>query len=110
MTDKRKETRTAVTHSVTVLNDENGEELGTLVNISPRGIGVRGEKEFYEGEDFEMMLVLERAIFGLKRILVDTECVWSSPEEGTPFFQSGFKFTHVSAGDANLILGFIMDQ
>lgn len=110
MNDKRKENRTEVKGNVDILNDQNGEDLGKLINISPRGMGIKSEVEHKVGKEHEMMLILDKAIFGIKRIFVDAECVWSKKDPDSPLYLSGFEFTHVSAEDANIILGFIMEQ
>ena len=110
MTENRREKRTEIKNTVTVLNDENGYDLGILVNISPQGLGIKGEVEHHIGDEFEMILILDKAIFGAKRIFVDAKCVWTRADTDSSSYLSGFEFTHVSSEDANIILGFIMEQ
>ncbi len=110
MAEKRKEKRTDAKDVVTILDGENGEALGTLVNISPCGIGIRGEVKLHTDEERELLLLLDKPIFGEKRIHIDAQCAWSRNDSDTSYYLSGFEFTDVSPEDANLILGFIMAQ
>ncbi len=110
MIENRKETRTTVKDDVIIFDSENGQTIGKLLNISPNGMGIRGEVKLFPGEEREFILNLKKAIFGVKKIYLSAQCIWCRDNNGEAPYISGFEFVDVTVESANLILGFILEQ
>ena len=109
MEERRREARTAIHQTITVEDEVYKEALGTLADISPRGLRVSGEPAEV-GDEMRLSLVLPEPIFGKHSISVTALCVWCRQEEGTNQWLSGFEFSQVSREDTSLILGLILES
>ena len=110
MNERRKERRGEIKSVVNVINSEDGENIGILVDISPSGMRISGKEAVDIGRKMELILVLPTKIFGKNRIDVEVRCIWSNHNPDTQCYQSGFEFVEVSQEDTNTIIGLIMEQ
>lgn len=110
MAEKRRAIRYKLQDSLRVTDMEKGEKLGELINLSPHGLLIKGESPVEIGRKMELGLHLPTTIFGKEYLIVEAQCVWVKPDDDSQFHLCGFEFVDVSAQDANIILGLIMDQ
>jgi c-di-GMP-binding flagellar brake protein YcgR len=110
MQERRKETRISIGHTVDVLDADYGEVIGKLVDISPKGLRIRGPEPVETCTELRLQLRLTERIFGHTTIGLAAVCVWSRPDEESGRYLNGFEFSRVSQEAGNLILGLILDH
>jgi c-di-GMP-binding flagellar brake protein YcgR len=110
MNEKRKECRTIITDEVLVFDADYNEKLGKLVDISPKGLRIKGNNQIEINEELKLRLQLETHIFGKNVISLYARCLWFKQDEETDSFFSGFEFCQVSQEDSNIIMGFILNS
>ena len=109
MEERRQEERTAIGGSIDVEDEYFNEKIGTLVDISPRGLRMKGVEPVEVNVDYRLRLRLTEQILGKKTIRVVAVCVWSQQDPGSEIWQSGFHFKRVSENDSSLILGLVLE-
>ncbi len=109
MEERRTEERAAIGSTVEVEDEYFDEKLGTLVDISPRGLRLVGDEELELNVDYRLRLRLPEQILGKRTIRLVAMCVWSRLEPDTGKWQNGFRFTRVSDKDSSLIIGLILE-
>jgi c-di-GMP-binding flagellar brake protein YcgR len=109
MPERRREERTLINSHIQVENDEFDEKMGVLVDISPRGLRIRGEEPVEINEDIKLRLCLPEKILGKRTIRPTAVCVWSKPDSESGQWISGFEFYRVSQQDSSLIIGLILE-
>ncbi len=110
MDERRKEKRGEIKSVINVIDSEDGENLGNLVDISPSGMRISGKSVVDIGKKMELILILPKNIFGKKSIDIEVQCIWSDLNSDTQYYQSGFEFIEVSQEDTNTIIGLIMEH
>ena len=110
MNERRREKRGEVKSVINVIDSEDGENIGELVDISPSGMRMSGKLVVDIGKKMELILVLPKKIFGKKTIDIEVQCAWSNFNSDTQYYQSGFEFIEVSQEDSNTIIGLVMEQ
>lgn len=110
MAEKRRAARYKLQDSLRVTDMEKGEKLGDLINLSPHGMLIKSESPAEIGRNIELGLHLPATIFGKEYLIVEAKCVWVRPDDDSQCHLCGFEFVDVSAQDANIILGLIMDR
>ena len=109
MDERRKEKRTSIYGHVDVINRDYDEKVGTLIDISPKGLRIKGEEQIEVNEYFNLLLRLPDKIFGKRTITVIAQCVWSQRTADTYYWLSGFEFFEVSQDDRSAIIGLILE-
>jgi len=109
MPERRKETRTSIDRTIDVLDEDYREKLGTLEDISPSGLRIRGKEPVEVYDELRVLITLPGPILGKKSISVTAVCVWSKPDSEPEYWLSGFEFAHVSQAAASLVLGLILE-
>ncbi len=110
MDERRKEKRTLVYSHVDVINKDYDEKVGMLVDISPKGLCIKGEAQIDVDEYFNLLLRLPDKIFGKKTISAIARCVWSQRAADPYYWSSGFEFFEVSQDDRSAIIGLILES
>ena len=109
MPERREEKRISVAERIDVINENYNEKIGTLVDISPKGLRINGPEEMPLDEDMHLCLRLPTQILGKRTIRVVAVSVWSKREPEQENWQSGFEFYRVSEHDSSLIIGLILE-
>jgi hypothetical protein len=109
MDDRREEKRTAVYSHIDVINKDYDEKIGTLVDISPKGLRIKSEEQIDVNEYLNLLLRLPDKIFGKRTISLIAQCVWSQRDTDPIYWSSGFEFFEVSQDDRSAILGLILE-
>ena len=107
--DKRKLKRRRLIYYLRVYSLPVGELLGHLVDITPEGILIVGERPLPAQQDYELQLDLPGQIDGKENIHFRARCMWSRKDPAPSFFGSGFHFLDVAAEDMEIIARLIRD-
>ena len=78
-----------------LVDPDNGEDLGRLVNVSANGFLVSHPGPFAEGQTLKFGIVLPRAMGG-GTVTGDSVCRWTRHAEGDQFHRSGFQFVEIT--------------
>ena len=109
MQERRKEERTSVNSIFEVEDAYYKDKLGNLVDISPKGLRIRGSEQIDVNDELRLRILLPMRIFGKNKIDITAVCVWSKPDSDAQYWLSGFEFYRVSQEASNLILGLILE-
>lgn len=109
MDERRTEKRTAVYSHIDVVNKDYDEKMGTLVDISPKGLRVKGEERVEVNEYYNLLLRLPDKIFGKRTISLVAQCVWSQLDADPNYWLTGFEFFEVSQDDRSAVIGLILE-
>ena len=109
MHERRKEKRVSIYSHVDVIDREYDEKIGILIDISPKGLRVKGPEPIEVSDHVKIRLRLPERIFGKKAIDLVAECMWSNPDTDPQYWQSGFEFYDVSQEDSGAIIGLIIE-
>jgi len=107
--DNRKIKRRRLIYYLRVYSLPAGELLGHLVDITPAGLLIVGERLLPEGQDYFLQMDLPTPIQEIKFIQFTARCIWSRKDPAPSFFASGFEFIQVSNGDQEIISRLIQD-
>ena len=109
MQERRKEKRTSITAVFEVEDAYHDDKIGTLVDISPKGLRIKGDEPIEVNDELRLRIHLPMRILGKNSIGVTAVCVWSKPDAATEKWLSGFEFYRVSQEASSLILGLILE-
>ena len=110
MDERRKEQRTEVDSGIEVSDGETGEKIGNLIDISPKGLRIKGEEPIEIYDHIKLVARLNEKIFGRTTITAYGQCIWSQSDTESDQWISGFEFYEVSHEDSNTIIGFILES
>lgn len=110
MNERRREPRSEIKERIKIIDCEYDEKIGNLVDISPRGIRIKGNNPVETHERFQLKIVLNNKILGESEIVVYATCLWTREGDGPSPWLSGFEFYEVSQKASSTIIGFILEQ
>ena len=109
MEERRKEKRTSIAGRIDVVDVQYDENIGTLVDISPKGLRLKGAEPIEAYDQLKLQLGLPDRIFGKKTIDVVAICMWCEPDAEENRWLCGFEFSNVSQEDSSTIIGLILE-
>jgi len=109
MQERREEKRVSVFGDIEVVDKDEDEPIGRLVDISPKGLRIKGQVSIEVNEFVDLLLRLPERIFGKKDISVVAQCLWTNPDTDPNYITSGFRIHEVSQVDINTIIGLILE-
>jgi len=95
--ERRVSNRTELTYKLTLTSEQNQRLLGTVKNISEKGLHVLTLNDKHEGDDIKLMISLPellQAIYG-QTIEIVASWRWSQPlndQADTPFYMAGYEY------------------
>ena len=107
--DKRKLKRRHLIYYLRVFSMPAAELLGHLVDITPEGIMIIGEKPIPVDQDYQLHMDLPAEIMGKDRIEFSAHSKWSNKDVDPSFFGTGFQLQNVNAEDLKIIKRLIID-
>ena len=107
--ERRKEKRTSIDGIFEIEDEYYKEMLGTLVDISPKGLRIKGKEPIEVNDEVRLRISLPEMILGQNSVSVTAVCVWSKPDSESSTWFSGFEFYRVSQKASSLILGLILE-
>lgn len=107
--DKRKLKRRHLIYYLRVFSMPGAELLGHLVDITPEGVMIIGEKPVPAEQDFVLHMDLPAEIMGKESIEFKARSRWSRKDVDPTFYGTGFQLVDVSAEDVRIIKRLIKD-
>ena len=109
MPERRRDERTPVRGTISVTDEYFDEQIGILVDISPKGLKIKGTVPIEVNDDMKLVLQLPEQILGTRHIHLTAQCVWSKPRDDSDEWLSGFEFCHISQKDSSTVIGLILE-
>jgi hypothetical protein len=107
--DKRKLKRRHLIYYLRVFSMPTTELLGHLVDITPEGVMIIGEKPVPIEQDFVLHMDLPSEIMGQESIEFKARSRWSRKDVDPSFYGTGFQLLDVPAEDVHIIRRLIKD-
>ena len=95
--------RRKAAEQISAINLNTRENLGTVVDLSARGMKLKSEQPAAVGQIYYCRLPLKKKIDGRREIFFDAECKWCNRYEDTGRFYSGYFLRFPSGQDAKLV-------
>ena len=89
--NKRTVARRHLIYYLRVFNQQNGELIGNLVDISTKGIMVVSDKSIPINARYHLRMVLPDTVEGSKEVDFDAESRWCRNEANPDFYDTGFE-------------------
>lgn len=99
----RRQERINLIYYLRVFDGESREIIGHLANVTPDGIMLIGEHPLTSGERHKLAMDLPRHLGAAEQLEFTGEVIWSKPQEGTPFYNSGVRLVAVSSDQRKLL-------
>lgn len=90
-----------------VYNDETGDLLGHLVDITVQGMRLITKNEVVPGKNFRIGMMLPREFFKGEVLKIETRSMWSRKDINPDFFAVGLKVYDLDEATAEIISGLI---
>lgn len=98
--NKRNLKRHYLIYYLRVFNRENGEVLGHLVDITPKGIMIMRDSPINVGQDYKLRIRWRNSAGRLQLADFEGACKWCRPDVNPDFYGAGFAIT--SASEENI--------
>ncbi len=105
--DVRAYKRRHLIYYLEVYDDETGELLGHLVDITFEGMKLTSKKEIPTGKDFRLRMMLPEEFFQEKVLMIKATSMWSRKDVNPDFFAVGLKAYDLDKDTADIIFGLI---
>lgn len=92
-----------------VTNDENGDLLGYVVDISSHGLKIISEEICETESSMELKMNLPDEAGQRKAIQFNAKCVWSGKDVNSDFYANGFEITKLDDNTLNTIESIISE-
>ena len=89
--NKRTVARRHLIYYLRVFNQQNGELIGNLVDISTKGIMVVSDRHVEPGKLYKLRMVLPDTVDGRKEVEFDAESRWCQHDANELFYDTGFE-------------------
>jgi len=103
MSDNRAHPRRKLTEKIDMIDINNGQMLGHLVNISAGGFMVFTDRAPEVNRLFQMRLQSNSSISGLDGVEIGAECLWSRAITESGHFWAGFQIIDISDEGRGLV-------
>lgn len=103
MDDRRDSERKSPGLYFGIVDRNSGNIVGTLGDITIRGLMLVGDNPFDTNAVYQLKLVMPTAILGSREIPFDGRCVWSKETAESSRFCAGFQFTDISSQNVERI-------
>jgi len=105
MREHRRRPRKNTPHHVKVIDDENGNVLGRVVDITADGMMIICQENLNVGRKFNFRIVLPVMIQDRTHLIITSEVVHCTQDPNPSFFKAGFRFLNINGED-----GFLLDD
>lgn len=89
--NQRKVPRRHLIYYLRVFDDNSGQLLGNLVDISTRGIMLVSDKTIVPNQQFKLRMVLPETVEGSREVVFDAESRWCRNDINQDFYDTGFE-------------------
>lgn len=101
--DIQPKVRRRAAEPLTTYNLNTREKLGTVMDLSARGMKLRSEEPPTVSRVYYCRMPLKKKINGRKEVFFDAECRWCNKYEDTGRYYSGFLLRFPSQQDAGIV-------
>jgi hypothetical protein len=77
--------------------EQTGESVGLVTNLSEEGINIHSQHPFERGQRINLRVTVEPKLSGLHHLHLHAENAWCHPSGMPGYFQAGFKLVNLSA-------------
>jgi len=106
---QRKLRRRHLIYYLRVFERDTGELLGHLVDLTPEGVLLMGERALEPGTSLTMTMDLPTEICGKPKLQFVGHCVWSRQDPNTGLHDSGFRLDDLPLPELN-VMGVLIDD
>jgi hypothetical protein len=103
MEERRKHPRRYINFFTRVFDQQSGDLLGYLGDITTAGAMVISESRVEVGKTFKLRMDLPEQQFGKDRLTVEARSLWCQPDITPQFFNTGFEFQRIEEEDTQVI-------
>lgn len=107
--NKRDMKRHYLIYYLRVFNRDNGEVLGYLVDITPKGVMIMRDSPIEVGGDYSMRIRWRNSAGRLQIADFEGVCRWCRPDVNPDFYGAGFAITSADADHVESIRSLIRD-
>jgi len=86
-----------------VFNEESGDLIGNLVDITTRGIKLVSKDPIPNNTTFKLRMVLPQGYFRVDELHFEAKSVWSANDVNPDFFDTGFEVLNLSREERKII-------
>jgi len=101
--ERRKLQRRQLIYYLRVFDQDTGELLGHLVDITTEGVMLISEAPLRTNQVFHLKMRLPEQMSGSKEIAFDAVSKWSKKDINPDFYDTGFQFVDIRAEDKEFI-------
>jgi PilZ domain len=101
--DMQPKIRRKAVETLTVFDLSTQQPMGMVIDMSVRGMKLKGETPATVSEVFYFRVPLKKKIDGRKEVFFDAECRWCNSFRETGRYYSGYILRFPSEKDANII-------
>lgn len=103
MGDKRRIKRRHLIYYLQVFDNDTGNLLGHLVDITVEGVMLVSESPIETGREFKMKMLLPEEYAGQKEILFTGKSHWSRQDVNPTFHDTGFSLPEIGPREREII-------
>jgi len=109
MEDYRHRPRKNTPHLVRVLNEESGETVGRVVDITADGMMLVTKAKIKVGQLFNFRIILPVMVHHRSDVCLEAKSVWVKADSNSEYSKCGFKFINL-AGEEGFLLEDVMHK
>jgi hypothetical protein len=103
MSERRKNKRRYLLYYARVFDAATRQQIGNLVDITPRGVMLVSEETLPVGKTFRLRLEVSDDVADKPFLDFDAKSLWCEPDVEPHFHNTGFKILDLAPGDAKII-------
>jgi len=103
MLRQRNRPRKNTPHTVKVLDAENNQLLGRVVDVTADGMMIVSKQQLEAGRALTLRVILPRMVDGKMEITVQAEVIWTNQDTNPSFFKAGIRFLNLPGNDGFLL-------
>ena len=104
MKEKRKIKRRYLLYYMRVYDTESQQQIGNLVDLTPKGAMVVSENPLTVDKIYHLKLELSEDVADKAYLEFSAKSLWCQPDVEPHFFNTGFKILSLDPNDAKIIL------
>jgi hypothetical protein len=109
--NRRKQVRKRPNGLITVYDATTGDHLGQVANLTSEGLMLVSQIEIPVGGVFQLQMLLDTPIDGVKKLDFGAESLWTTAPDGEKsYFWTGFQIIDISSESQDFIDAFTKDS
>ncbi len=95
--------RRQLVYYLKLYDEESGELVGNVVDITTRGCKIISEEPLPEEKAMALRLDLPEGLYSLKTIVMKGKTLWSRPDVNPEFYVTGFEVPRLGAEERKVV-------